>query len=152
MAVWFARQQIQKQREAKAKELWRDYYLLGLQYPDLMTPVSEDFNFSGIETLHGSRTSFLKYEWAVSILLMAVDETFDIKANKRWIDVARVCLGYNIAYLDYRMSIPESWIEHVHPKTKVLIYEILKENRDKRSLDPDEEVVVLRKRARRSKG
>ena len=108
LALIFAYLQIMSarraQREATAKDLYRDYLKLAFEHPDLAIP---DSNQPLCE----------KYSWFVAILLNAYDEILFGTNHEVWRSVVRAELRYHVRYLqsDAFLKEEEGWSRNYSP-------------------------------------
>ena len=101
VALGFAYLQIRisqrSQREATAREIYRDYLRLAFEYPGLASPeddrkIIQDY----------------KYRWFVAVMLNACEEILEVfKADKTWREVILAEMEYHVPYLHSKLFLAD---------------------------------------------
>jgi hypothetical protein len=68
------------QREATAKEIWKEYHLVGLEYPTLANVDWSKLDYEKRE-YDGDRGKFCDYQWFVAFILLACDEILRLRGG-----------------------------------------------------------------------
>ncbi len=97
LAYWQVTAARRAQREATAKDLYRDYLRLAFENPKLAVPDPEDEKLIQQE----------KYRWFASILLNACDEILYCIDDDVWRSVIITELGYHTSYLQSKFFIED---------------------------------------------
>ncbi len=109
------------QREATAKEVWRDYELLGLQHPDLALPDSGDCD-ADAEAFQGSREKFKKYRWYVSFMLLACEEILLCTRNREdWLSAIERQIRRHKDYIGSDFFRKSGHLKELHPVLRSMI-------------------------------
>jgi hypothetical protein len=96
----------QTQMETTARNIFNDYLKKAFEYPIFSYPPThlDQFDFTE-RTFSGSLVEFERYEWFVSILIVAMREILDfLSHDKYWEMTARTQLSYHKNYLNWRRN------------------------------------------------
>lgn len=94
IAITQLRQNKANQRESTAKEIYKEYLKMAVEYPRHAYPTKEF-----IENIRG-KEEFDRYTWFVSYMLFACDEILTLsKERKLWRKVVKEQLWFHISYL-----------------------------------------------------
>ena len=118
------------QREATAKEIWKEYYLSCVDHPELANPGLSKLDLKKQE-LGGDRGKFYDYQWFVSFMLLACDEVLQLRGGgPDWERFVQNNVGY---HHDYIRSPAFEKSQHLFsPELQSKIDDILEEKRPKR--------------------
>ncbi|WP_316219322.1 hypothetical protein [Bradyrhizobium sp. SZCCHNR2026] len=106
-ALIFARKQIQEaknsQREATAKDIYRDYLKLAFEHPQFANPAIFVGEAKGNWKRTGEWIQDEKYRWFVAFMLNSYDEICSIaQGDKIWHEVILIDFKYHKDYLKSR--------------------------------------------------
>jgi hypothetical protein len=85
-------------REQTAKQIWTDYHIKGLEYPEFSNPQE----LLGFQTLKPNQRKYLEYTWFVSFLLLVCDEILRLQGGANWKQIVKDNLGWHHEYLKSR--------------------------------------------------
>jgi hypothetical protein len=92
------------QLEVQTRALLKDYFGLGLSYPELMHPPLGGINFEA-KSINGNKENFLRYEWIVSHALLMANNIFEnYKADEYWTKIAKNMLFYHRHYFGWKLQ------------------------------------------------
>jgi hypothetical protein len=84
-----------------AKEIWKEYHIKGLEYPEFSNPekLLKNWDYAEENKLDGSHEKFLKYTWFVSFLLLVCDEILRLRHGSNWDQIVTNNLEWHKVYL-----------------------------------------------------
>ena len=106
-ALFYAWAQIQSSskdsHEATAKQIWMQYHLSGLAYPELANPDLPKLDYKKME-YGGNAAKFHDYTWFVSFMLLACDELLrlgkDDASDWDWDQIVENNINYHWDYIN----------------------------------------------------
>jgi hypothetical protein len=122
------------QREAYARELYRDYLKIAFEYPQLANPSLGKFDFAQ-RTIDDDRKDFERYEWFISFLLDACDEilrtdtqTARMNTRSEWYETIRTQISFHRGYLTSDYLREQGYLAQYSPKLREIIEQTLADN------------------------
>lgn len=112
-------------QEASANSIWRDYEKLSFENPAYSGGInSSRINFDSM-TFDGSNENFIKYEWFVSITLLASETVLDVFSDQRdwiWSVTRQIKLHHIFIHSDYFRR--QEYVEYMSDKMRSIIADI----------------------------
>lgn len=129
-ALWVGVTQLRQNRlnhtESVAKDIYKEYLKVAIQYPSLAYPENKFHKF--IKEV-GDVEELNRYAWFVSYALFACDEVLTLSRDReRWALVIKEQLRYHAEYLSWPEFSKTSEIEGYGPELQELIHEVRTEH------------------------